>query len=380
MKEAAFIYDEGTLLRVATDGITFSPTRLEYTYQLLKAYRAFNKRDSVIVVPQKASEADLLTFHTKDYVEAVKCFSRGERLGEALRFNFSDCGDNPVYPEMYEVSTLIVGGSLKAAELVSEDKVGVAFNPSGGGHHATPGHASGFCIFNDIVIAIKYLLSRGLRVAYIDIDAHHGDGVQDAFYDTDRVLTISLHETGRVLFPGTGEPLEIGVGAGKGYAVNIPLAPYTDDETYLWAFDQIAPKLVESYKPDILVTQLGSDTHHIDPMTQLALTTEGYEGVLRRLRRLAPRWVAVGGGGYEVSVVARCWALAYGIMIDRELPDEIPRSYEDLYGLKRLRDTERPHLDSQTKQQARRFAEESVAAVKRLVFPYHGLNPCPLDH
>jgi acetoin utilization protein AcuC len=373
MRKAAFIYDEGTLLRVITDGVTFSPTRLEYTYVLLKAYRVFNKRDSMIVVPQKANEAALRSFHTKDYIEAVRSFSQGERLGDALRFNFSDYGDNPVYPEMYEVSTLVVGGSLKAAELVAEGKVDVAFNPSGGGHHAVPGHASGFCIFNDIVIAIKHLLSKGLKVAYIDIDAHHGDGVQNAFYDTDSVLTISLHETGRLLFPGTGEPSDIGVGAGKGYAVNIPLAPYTDDEIYLWAFDEIVPRLVESYNPDIVVTQLGSDTHHLDPLTQLSLTTEGYEGVIRRLRKLAPRWLAVGGGGYEVSVVARCWTLAYGAMIDRELPDKIPRSFQELYGLKRLRDTEKPCLDTKVRQQARRFAEESVATVKRLVFPYHGL-------
>ncbi len=373
MRKAAFIYDEGLSERVLSDSVVFSPTRLQCTYDLLRDYRAFNRRDSKVVVPKMADEGVLRSFHTQDYVEAVRCFSRGDRLCDAAKFNFSDSGDNPVYPGMYEVSTRIVGGSLKAADMVVQGKVDVAFNPSGGGHHATPDHASGFCIFNDIVIAIKHLLTKGLRVAYIDIDAHHGDGVQDAFYDTDKVLTISLHETGRFVFPGTGEPSEIGVGAGKGYSVNIPLAPNTDDEIYLWAFDQIVPKLVGSCKPDIVVTQLGCDAHHLDPMTQLSLTTEGYEGVIRRLRKLAPRWLAVGGGGYEVSVVARCWTLAYGIMTDHEWPDEIPRSYRELYGLKRLRDKEKPRLDDRVKQQARRFAEESVAAVKRLVFPYHGL-------
>lgn len=373
MRKAAFIYDEGLAGRVLSDVVIFSPTRLQYTYELLRAYHAFDKRDSKVVVPRIVDEASLDSFHIKEYVEAVRCFSRGDRLCDAWKFNFSDLGDNPVYPGMYEVSTRIVGGSVKAANMVARGKVDVAFNPAGGGHHATPDHASGFCIFNDIVIAIKHLLTKGLRVAYIDIDAHHGDGVQDAFYDTDKVLTISLHETGRVLFPGTGEPSEIGVGTGRGYSVNIPLAPYTDDEIYLWAFDQIVPKLVESYKPDIVVTQLGCDTHYLDPMTQVSLTTEGYEGVVKRLRKLAPRWLAVGGGGYEVSVVARCWTLAYGIMTDREWPDEIPRSYQELYGLKRLRDTEKPHLDARVRQQARRFAEESVAAVRRLVFPHHGL-------
>jgi len=373
MRKAAFVYDEGLVVRTIEEDEEFNPSRLQYTYELLQAYRAFNKATSKLVVPERSDEAELLTFHTRDYVKAVRDFSRGERQCDAAKFNFSDYGDNPIFPGMYEVSVMIVGATLKAANLVAEGKVDVAFNHSGGGHHAAPGYASGFCIFNDIAIAVKHLRANGLRVAYIDIDAHHADGVQGAFYDSDQVLTISLHETGRLLFPGTGEPSEIGVGAGKGYSVNIPLAPYTDDEIYLWAFDQIVPKLVDRFKPDIVFTQLGCDTHYLDPMTQLNLTTEGYEGIINRLRKLAPRWVAVGGGGYEMSVVARCWTLAYGIMIDRELPDEIPRSYQELYGLKRLRDTERPHIDNRVKKEARRFAEESVTAVKRLVFAYHGL-------
>ncbi|MDG7042375.1 MAG: acetoin utilization protein AcuC [Nitrososphaerota archaeon] len=373
MRKAAFIYDEGLVARTIVEDEEFNPSRLKYTYELLRAYRAFNKSTSRLIVPDKADDAALLSFHTRDYVEAVRCFSRGERLGDAARFNFSEYGDNPVFPGMYEVSSRIVGATLKAAELAADGKVDVAFNHSGGGHHAAPNCASGFCIFNDVVIAIKHLLAKGLRVAYVDIDAHHADGVQDAFYGTDKVLNISLHETGRILFPGTGEVSEIGVGSGKGYSVNIPLAPYTDDGIYLWAFDQVVPALVGSFKPDIVFTQLGCDTHYLDPMTQLNLTTEGYEGVIRRLRQLAPKWVAVGGGGYEMSVVARCWTLAYGIMIDREWPDRIPRSYQELYGIKRLRDNAKPRLDSRIKQQARRFAEESVAQVKKLVFPYHRL-------
>lgn len=373
MRKAAFVYDEELGWHTIVEGKVFNPTRLQYTYELLKAYNAFDESTSILVKPERADESALLSFHTEKYVAAIKSFSRGESKFNPREFNCSEHGDNPTFPGMYDVSATIVGASLKAAELVAEGKADVAFNHAGGGHHAAPGCASGFCIFNDVVIAIKYLLAKGLRVAYIDIDAHHADGVQDAFYDTDKVLTISLHETGRLLFPGTGEVSEIGVGAGKGYSVNVPLAPYTDDEIYLQAFDQVVPALVGSFKPDIVFTQLGCDTHHIDPMTQLSLTTAGYEAVIKRIRKLAPRWVAVGGGGYEVSVVARCWTLAYGIMIDRDLPDEIPQSYQELYGLKRLRDSEKPHIDSRSREQARRFAEESVAGVKRLVFPYHRL-------
>jgi len=153
----------------------------------------------------------------------------------------------------------------------------------------------------------------------------------------------------------------------------MPLAPFTDDEVYLWAFDQIVPELVDSFEPDILVTQLGTDSHYLDPLTQLSLTTEGYSGVVSRVQQMAPKWVALGGGGYEASVVIRCWTLAYGIMMGRDWPDEIPADYRELYGLKRLRDVEKPRLDSRIKARARRFAEESVEQVKRLVFPLHGL-------
>ena len=373
MKKAAFVYNEGLTQRDSRVDEIFGPTRLQYTYELLKCYRAFDSPASMLIAPEDASETHLLSFHTEEYVAAVRSFSNGEKRFNPARFNFSELGDNPIYPGMYELSTLVVGASLRTAELVSTGEVDVAFNSSGGVHHAAPGYASGFCVFNDVVIAIKHLLAKGLRVACVDIDAHHGDGVQNAFYASDQVLTISIHESGRYLFPGTGDVFEIGVGAGEGYSVNIPLAPFSDDEVHLWAFDQIVPRLVDSFEPDILVTQLGTDSHYLDPLTQLGLTTEGYSGLVGRMRQMAPKWVALGGGGYEASVVIRCWTLAYGIMMGRDWPDEIPPDYQELYGLKKLRDAEKPHLDSRIRDRARRFAEESVAGVKGLIFPHHGL-------
>ncbi|MCJ7521019.1 MAG: acetoin utilization protein AcuC [Dehalococcoidia bacterium] len=373
MTKAAFVYGVELMQRDSRADEIFGPTRLEYTYELLMYYRAFDSPESMLVAPEDANEASLLTFHTEEYVAAVRSLSSGEKTYNPARFNFSDLGDNPVYPGMYELSTMVVGASLRAAELVTAGDVDAAFNCAGGLHHAAPDHASGFCVFNDVVIAIKHLLSKGFRVAYIDIDAHHADGVQSAFYSSDQVLTISFHESGAYLFPGTGEVSEIGVGAGEGYSVNVPLAPFTDDEVYLWAFDQIVPRLVDSFEPDILVTQLGPDSHYLDRLTQLSLTTEGYSGLVSRMRQMAPKWVALGGGGYEVGVVIRCWALAYGIMIGRDWPDEIPPDYQELYGLKILRDGEKPHIDSQVRDRARSFAGESVEGVKRLIYPHHGL-------
>jgi acetoin utilization protein AcuC len=365
MRRAAFIYQEALSQHVLREDHVFRPSRLQYTYELLDCYGAFTLPASRVISPQPIEEAPLLSFHTKEYVEAVKSLSRGERHFDPAVYNFNDYGDNPPYEGMYEASSLAVGASLTAAELMARDEVDVAFNISGGLHHAAPNYASGFCVFNDVVIAINYLLEKGMRVAYVDIDAHHADGVQNAFYSSDKVLTISLHEWGRYLFPGTGEISEIGIGTGKGYSVNLPLSPFTDDE--------IVPPLVSGFKPDILVTQLGCDTHYLDPLTHLLLTTTGYTEVIRELSKLTSKWLALGGGGYEMGVVARAWTLAYGVMTGQEWADSIPEGYQQRYGLKRLRDEGKPPLDSAAKEQAYRFARQSIEGVKSLVFPLHRL-------
>jgi len=373
MTKAAFIYDTILSKHVLREDHPLRPFRLQYTYELLDAYGAFNGSTSKIVSPQPADDAALLTFHTKDYIEVVKRLSQGEKVYNQSAYNFSLYGDNPPYEGMYEASVLPVGASLIAAKMVAGGGVDVAFNPSGGLHHAASNRASGFCVFNDAVVVIKSLLESGMRVAYIDIDAHHGDGVQNAFYDIDKVLTISIHESGSFLFPGTGEITEIGTGDGKGYAVNLPLYPHTEDGTYLWAFREIVPPLVSSFKPDVVVSQLGCDTHYLDPLTHLMLTTEGYTEVVREIKHLAPRWVALGGGGYEMGAVARCWTLAYGVMIGKDWEDEIPEAYQQKYGIKKLRDKNMPQLGDRTKEQVSSFAKEMVEELKRLIFLKHGL-------
>jgi len=372
-RRAAFIYHDVLSRHVLREDHVMVPTRLRYTYELLESYGAFNLPRSVLVEPRQATEEELMTFHTRDYVNAVQRLSSGDGNYNPAAYNFSDHGDNPVFSGMYEASSWSTGASLTAAEMVSSGQVDVAFNCSGGLHHAMPSQASGFCIFNDPVIAINSLLNQGLRVAYVDIDAHHGDGVQHAFYNSDQVLTISLHQSGAHLFPGTGFVYEMGRDKGLGYSVNVPLYPSTNDDIYLWVFNNLVPPLVQAFKPDILATQLGMDSHFRDPITQLGLTVQGHAGLVAELGQLAPRWLAFGGGGYDISAVARGWALDFGVMLGEEWPDEIPESYQERYGLKNLRDQEIPTIDPGVLAQARRFAEETVGEIEKRIFPMHGI-------
>jgi acetoin utilization protein AcuC len=335
------------------------PERLQRVYELLTAYDAFDSPHSQLVAPRPATTDELLLFHSQEYVDAVRSLSRGETEYTPSQYNFG-VGDNPVFEGMYEIAALKVGAALRATELVVSGEVDVAFSPAGGMHHARSTYASGFCIFNDIAVLIHFMLTQGLRVAYVDIDVHHGDGVQEAFYDVDRVLTVSVHESGYFIFPGTGFVRETGNGVGQGYAVNLPLAPYTDDEVYVWAFQQVVPPLLRWFEPDVVVSQLGIDTHFLDPLGHLMLTTEGYSRVLQKIKECAPRWIALGGGGYEVSVMPRAWTLAYGIMSDQEFPDQLPASYATRYGQGTLHDHHRPEVEKTTQDITRRHAAKAI--------------------
>jgi len=237
----------------------------------------------------------------------------------------------------------VAGASLKAVDLVDSGEAQTSFNISGGLHHAMPARASGFCYINDPVLAIMSLLKKDRKIAYIDIDAHHGDGVQEAFIGSDKVLTISFHETGKMLFPGTGFETELGTGRGTGYAINIPMPPYSDDELFIHAFREIVPVLLDKFRPDIVVTQLGVDSFINDPLAHLSYTTNGFCEVLDLIRGISPKWVALGGGGYEVSNVAKAWTLAWSLMNNVEIPDKIPDDFLNRYsaygfGSGRMRD------------------------------------------
>ena len=372
MPRSAFVYDDLMSRHELRSDHPMRPVRLRYTYDLLRGYDAFAHENAVLVSPRSANEDELRWLHTPQYIEAVRRLSAGEGTQEAHRFNFSLQGDNPYYAGMYEAATLSSGATILAAEMVADGSVDVAFNISGGLHHAAAGQASGFCVFNDPALAVHYFLRRGMRVVYVDVDAHHGDGVQDAFFDDDRALTISVHESGRYLFPGTGFVGEQGLGRGRGYSVNLPLFPYTGDDVYLDAFKQVVPPLIRAFDPDVLVTQLGIDSYHSDPLTHLQLTTLGFVEVVREFAALGIPWLATGGGGYDLMAVARAWTLAYGVMLGEELPDTLPRQFALEHGVGHLRDSGAPEIPANLRPDIRRHAEETVAALKEQVFPVHG--------
>ena len=300
--------------------------RLRLTYELIRAYGLLDLPTVQLIPTVKTDEEDLALFHNRDYLRALRQSSEGRCHENGYAYGLGP-GDNPVFPGLYDWSLWVTGATLQAADFVVTGKGGLAFNIAGGLHHAMKSCASGFCYVNDPVIGILKLANLGKKVAYIDIDAHHGDGVQKAFYQTDQVLTISLHEAGYTLFPGTGFEYEIGQGKGEGYSVNLPFPPYTDDGIYCWAFEEIVPPLIDAFRPDVVVTQLGVDTFYNDPLTNLHLSMDGFEKVVRRIKSLAPQWVALGGGGYDVSNVARAWTLAWAIMNGIELKDELPEAY-----------------------------------------------------
>jgi len=276
-----------------------------------------------VVPPRIATDQEIGLSHSPRYVELVRRLSDGTPLDSAAAAAGFGTPDNPVAPGMHDACAAIVGGSLVAAEAVHTGAALHAFNPAGGLHHASLDRASGFCVYNDVAVAIAWLRARGHRVACVDVDVHHGDGTQALFYADPDVLTISLHESGRYLFPGTGFPDECGVGAGRGASANVPLAPYTWDEPWLAAFDAVVPPLLRAFRPTILVTQDGCDTHALDPLAHLLGSTGIWPHVGRCFHDLAHelcggRWVATGGGGYAIrEVVPRAWTLLFAAMVDR---------------------------------------------------------------
>jgi acetoin utilization protein AcuC len=349
--------------------------RLGLTFALMEAYGLTSLDQVYLVEPREATEEEALTFHNKGYLEVLQLCDSGLWTPNLFEHGLGT-GDNPVFPGVYRWAMLAAGTSLVAAEELLAGRARLAFNIAGGLHHALPARASGFCHINDVVLAINKLLQQFSRIAYVDIDAHHGDGVQFAFYSTDRVLTISTHESGYYLFPGTGFVDEIGEGQGKGYAVNIPFLPGARDDAFIKALEEIISPLLEAYRPEVLVTQLGADGLHGDPLTSLSFTTNGFLRAIELFKGLGVPWLALGGGGYNIANVARAWTLAWAKMNDIEIPDEVPASWQELASdydvyLERLRD-EPERLASPP--DVLNDLDRTIQRLKETVFPIHGLK------
>lgn len=379
---AAIVYHDDFLRYDFGSDHALREIRVKLARDLMAAYGLLGDKGAEEILPAATEESAILRVHTPEYAAKVKELSANP---SASSYEHGlGTADNPVFGGMYEAAVLQAGATLRACEEVASGQRTRAFNLGGGFHHAMPDKASGFCIFNDIAIGITSLLEeRGLkRVLYVDVDAHHGDGVQWIFYRDPRVMTISLHEDGHYLFPGSGFTDEIGEGEGKGFAVNVPLPPYTRDVSYLYAFQEIVPPLARAFRPHVIVSQLGADAHYLDPLTHLMLTSETYEAVGRILDDVSKelcggRWIAVGGGGYDLTAVPRVWTLLastiVGVNLEDALPSEWLRECNQRVGTvpadKSLRDHARADEEAHVPRQAKRTVEE----LRRTVFPIHGI-------
>ncbi|GAA0492869.1 acetoin utilization protein AcuC [Streptomyces olivaceiscleroticus] len=387
---AQLMWDEAVTGYDFGSGHPMDPVRLALTMRLVEAY-GLHRAPVQVRAAKAAGLSTLRLVHRQDYIEAVQRASADPKAAEAAYGLGTE--DDPAFPGMHEVSALIAGQSVGAAEAVWRGDVLHAVNFTGGLHHAMPGGAAGFCIYNDAALAIARLLELGARrVVYVDVDVHHGDGVQAAFWEDPRVLTISLHEHPRTLFPQTGWPEETGAEGAEGSAVNVALPAGTGDEGWLRAFHAVVPELVAGFAPDVIVTQHGADTHFEDPLAHLAVSVDAQRAVAETCHRLAHehcagRWVALGGGGYAVvDVVPRTWTHLVAIAAGQPLEPatDIPEEWRhEVYrltrqpGPRRMTDGREPAF--------RDFADsgydpadrldQAILATRRAVFPAHGLLP-----
>lgn len=367
-----------------------APLRLDLTMRLAGELGLLSRPGVAVVGAGEADEALLGLVHDRDYVDAVRRVSADPACPDP-RHGLGTT-DNPAFRGMHEASAKVVAATVACAAAVWRGEAAHGLSLAGGLHHAMPGAASGFCVYNDVATAIAWLLREGAeRVAYVAVDVHHGDGVERAFWDDPRVLTVSLHESGHSLFPGTGHPGDVGGGRAEGDAVNVALPPGTGDAAWLRAFDAVVPPLLGAFQPQVLLTQHGCDSHALDPLAHLGLSLDAQVASYRRLHELAHRhaggrWVAAGGGGYEVvDVVPRAWthlvAEASGTPLDPATP--VPEAWRE-HVRQRLGRRAPTHMtdgcDGAYAPWSGGFdpadaLDRTVLATRRAVFPLHGLDP-----
>jgi acetoin utilization protein AcuC len=366
------------------------PLRLDLTMRLARSLGVLDRPGVTVEAPAAADDGILELVHDPLYIASVKRAPDDVMGRLSLRWGLGT-EDNPIFPQMHEASALVTGATMAATQAVWEGRAQHAVNISGGLHHAMRDRASGFCIYDDPAIGIAWMLSQGAeRIVYVDVDVHHGDGVEAAFYDDPRVMTISLHESGRYLFPGSGFPDQCGTGEAVGTAVNVALPMGTGDGGWHRAFDAVVPPLVRAFRPQVMLTQQGADAHALDPLAHLLLSVDGQRLAYQRLHDLAHevcdgKWIAVGGGGYEpVQVVPRAWthllATATGAPVDGATPNawrDVAHAKGGEFAPTSLTDGKpvrfRPWEGGPGA--ADDGVDVAIRKTREAVFPHHGLDP-----
>jgi acetoin utilization protein AcuC len=373
---AVFIHsDEIERLHYPPDS-PFKTERAGQTRSILRSMGLYESSGCKEVSPRTATEDELLFFHTPEYLAALRRASQGDFKSDDLFMGIGS-GDCPIFPDLFPYAALAAGATIRGAELILENKTSIAFNPSGGYHHALANEAGGFCYINDVVLGCMTLAKKGRKVFCLDLDAHHGNGTQAAFYRDPSVFTVSFHESGKTLFPWGGFENEIGEGEGRGYNVNVPLPAGADDDIFAFAFGQIVPPLLDAYKPDVIVLEIGMDILSLDPLTHLSMTNNAIADTLPLLVRSKIPILAVGGGGYNPEHTSRGWALAWTIFCGNEPEHDLSIGMGGVF----LGNTEwsaglrdgRIYARGDDKELIKKEVEESVKKVRETVFRVHNL-------
>jgi len=356
----------------------FDTSRAGQTWKLLRSMGLLSGQDRKVLSPRPLRRLEIEQFHTAAYLDVLQKADRGSLDLRGLRMGLGTA-DCPIFEGMYEYAALAAGATFAGATALLSGEASVAFNPSGGYHHAQPDRAAGFCYINDVVLGCMALAKQDMKVLFVDVDCHHADGVQNAFYRRRDVMTISLHESGRTLFPGTGFEDETGEGEGTGFNVNVPLPMGTHDEAYLMAFKQVVFPLAQAYDPDFLVLELGADALAGDPLTHLNLTNNAYADVISMLLRFERPILVTGGGGYHVQNTVRAWALAWTVLCgDSGVTDPsvgmggVMLESMDWVGGLRDRVTVPPRNE---RAGIERTVQATIVKLQETLFPIHGLIP-----
>jgi acetoin utilization protein AcuC len=369
MSRAVFLYSDRFGRFKAYDGYPWIFSRSDVTMELCRKMGLLGREDMELRTPEPAPPNDLLEYHKEEYLSVLERANSGEFQEWMLEIGIGTM-ECPVYRGCYDYHRLIVGSSLMGADSILREGTRVVFGPTGGMHHAGEDFASGFCYLNDAVLAVKRLMDAGMRILYVDIDAHHGDMVQEAFYREDRVLNVSFHEDPQTLFPhNRGFVEEIGEGAGRGFNINVPMPAGTGDEVFVRMFEQIFPPVAEAFRPDVVVAALGADGLASDPMSNLRITTEGYCRAVELIAQLSPRILALGSGGYVLETISRAWTLAWAILNRIPISDDTELLYGGVF-----RGDSLPSLKDQPvfiPEQTRRVTMERCEAVASYIRSTH---------